>query len=129
MAENRIAVPQRKRGAQPGNKNAIKHGFYSRYYRRRELSDLDLQAAAMDDRQALAEEIAMLKILIRRVLELNEGETSLGEAIDILTALSLAANRMANMIKVQKTIFGDESSYSVLLQKALEEAARRLGIT
>ena len=35
------ASPSRKRGAQPGNTNALKHGFYARAYRSGELNDLD----------------------------------------------------------------------------------------
>jgi hypothetical protein len=47
----------------------------------------------------------------------------------VLSSLSLATNRLANLVKVQKTSFGDDSSYAVLLEKALEKAARRLGIS
>lgn len=39
MAENEH-IPKRRRGGQPGNQNAVKHGFYSRGGRRR-LEDID----------------------------------------------------------------------------------------
>jgi hypothetical protein len=55
MAEHRVAAPLRKRGAQPGNKNALKHGFYSRYYRRRELNDRREQPRGGDRRAQLAQ--------------------------------------------------------------------------
>ena len=32
---------KRNRGAQPGNVNALKHGFYSQQFRNGELADLD----------------------------------------------------------------------------------------
>jgi hypothetical protein len=34
-------MPKRSRGAQPGNTNALKHGFYSKRFSQLELTDLE----------------------------------------------------------------------------------------
>jgi hypothetical protein len=46
------------RGGQPGNTNALKHGFYSRRFRDIEFSDLDVITVA-----DLQNEIAMMRVL------------------------------------------------------------------
>jgi hypothetical protein len=40
MSENESTEPKRKRGGQPGNKNALKHGFYTDGGRKR-LEEVD----------------------------------------------------------------------------------------
>lgn len=49
----------RNRGGQPGNTNALKHGFYSRRFRDIEFSDLDVITVA-----DLQNEIAMMRVLM-----------------------------------------------------------------
>ncbi len=53
---------RRKRGGQTGNLNALKHGFYSKHFKRSELDDLE----EIGD---LQEEIQMMRVVIRRLLE------------------------------------------------------------
>jgi hypothetical protein len=62
---------QRHRGAQPGNTNALKHGFYSARFSPLEARDLDVAL-----RDGVEDEIALLRITIRRVFDLatEEGE-------------------------------------------------------
>lgn len=91
---------KRPRGAQPGNTNAVKHGFYSRKFRPQELDDLDLlMMGNLDD------EIAMLRVIIRRVFDLTNGEDS---TIETWTAgmetLGKACSRMAGMLRTQHLI-------------------------
>ena len=60
---------KRKSGGQPGNLNAFKHGFYSRRFRALELSDLsEVLTDNLDD------EIALLRVIIRRVFEMADRE-------------------------------------------------------
>jgi hypothetical protein len=44
--QKELPPSKRPRGAQPGNSNAVKHGFYSRKFHPQELNDLDLLLAA-----------------------------------------------------------------------------------
>jgi hypothetical protein len=59
--ENR---PEGKRGAPRGNRNALKHGFYSGTLDREERSDLALAARI----QGIDEEIALLRLEIKKIV-------------------------------------------------------------
>ena len=58
----KISKKKRKRGGQPGNLNALKHGFYSRLFREPEIADLDtlamLESVGVDD---LRGEVVMMR--------------------------------------------------------------------
>jgi hypothetical protein len=56
--------PKRHPGAQPGNTNALRHGFYSRRFCRAEKDDL--QRNLLNN---LDDEIALLRVAIRRVFD------------------------------------------------------------
>ncbi len=117
----------RQPGAQPGNFNALKHGFYSRRFSDMERLDLE---ALMED--GLDSEIAMLRIVTRRVLDLPGGVEDLETAFKLLAFLSLASGRIAAMQRVKvhlasnqpdeiKTIFSetiDETLYEMRNPKA-----------
>jgi hypothetical protein len=112
------AEPQpeiRKRGAQHGNTNAVKHGAYSRWFRQLELSDLDL-AGGPD----LHDEIAMLRVLMQRLFELISAETpdieTMGKA---LTVLGKGAYHLGSLMKAEKDINGEKNELAAKLTKAL----------
>ena len=113
---------KRKSGAQPGNANALRHGFYSRRFRNREQCDLEngLQAGLRD-------EISLLRVQIRRLVELAEGQTDLKEAIQTLTAIGLACTRLAGMLKAQRELGGDGSSDARALSEALNDVLKEWG--
>jgi hypothetical protein len=115
---------KRKAGAQPGNFNALKHGFYSQRFSPLELRDLDI---ALTD--GLDDEIALLRVTIRRVFDLASAE---GENYDIwfkaLATLGLASTRLAGLVRTQKLIKGDTSSVASALSQALGEVCDELGI-
>ena len=113
----------RRRGGQPGNTNALKHGFYSRAFKSGELADLDAILA-----EGLQDEIAMLRLTTRRVIEfINEFETP-KEAVATLGALGLAATRLAGLMRTQKILAGQEQNTSAALSQALGEVVKELGI-
>ena len=62
MDEQCASGANRKRGARPGNTNALKHGFYSPRFTTREVRRLDGQSA----HQHLQDEINRVKVLILR---------------------------------------------------------------
>jgi hypothetical protein len=53
----------RKPGGQPGNQNALKHGFYSRYFSPLEVEEL--QVSSID---GLNHEVVLLRVMIRRLV-------------------------------------------------------------
>ena len=55
-------MPTKKKGAQPGNQNALKHGFYSSYFRPAEKRDF----SRFDD-ETLESEINLLRSMLRRL--------------------------------------------------------------
>ena len=115
---------KRKRGAQPGNTNALKHGFYSPRFSPLELRDLDTALA-----DGLDDEIALLRVTIRRVFDLatDEGEDS-ETWFKALSTLGMASTRLAGLLRTQKIIQGDTSSVASALSQALGEVCDELGI-
>jgi hypothetical protein len=55
---------KRKRGAPPGNHNALKHGFYSREFKRKDRFNFDL-ASGMEGVDA---EIALLRLEMKKAV-------------------------------------------------------------
>jgi hypothetical protein len=106
----------RVRGGQPGNLNALKHGFYSRYFKANEIEAIqDLPA---DD---LRQEIAALRVIIRRILELSSGVNDVNTGLRLLSTLSAAAAQLSGLVKVQSLIqqSGTEDSFEEALRQAI----------
>jgi len=115
---------KRTRGAQPGNTNALKHGFYSRRFNPLEVDDLD---AALHE--GVEDEIALLRVTIRRVFDLASEEGEDTETwFKALSTLGLASTRLAGLVRTQKIIQGDSSSVASALSQALGEVCDELGI-
>ena len=96
--------PARKRGAQPGNRNAYKHGFYSNQFSNQDIASLK------DVQKGLVDEILMLRLLMRKVLEqVDEQESSFEQWMGTLQRLSLVANRLAKLVKTHQELTGDVS--------------------
>ena len=95
---------KRKSGGQPGNLNAFKHGFYSRRFRTLELSDLSTVLTGN-----LTDEIALLRVIIRRVFELADTDAETLEDWQMaLSTLGAAATRVAGMLRTQFMISGNK---------------------
>ena len=113
---------KRKPGGQPGNVNAWKHGFYSRRFKALELCDLEAMIT-----NHLDDEIALLRVMIRRVFEAADSEAeTLGEWEHALGTLGAAATRLANLIKVQQITSGKSQNIEDLLAEAIGEAAHEI---
>jgi hypothetical protein len=113
-------------GAQPGaprgNQNARKHGFYSRIYTEEDLADIASVAATAD----LSDEIALLRVFIRRVAV--EGVETM-QAPELLSAISRACGRLTQMLKAQRVISGDAAdSFQQALAEVLDGLEEELGL-
>ncbi len=113
---------KRKRGGQLGNLNALKHGFYSRQFKKMELDDLELLKEGLDD------EIIMMRVITRRFMEaaadFEDGPNDPKEMRDVLGALGLAATRLASLLKTNKVLMGDRGrseAISIALDEVMEE--------
>ena len=115
-----------KRGGQPGNTNAVRHGFYSRKFQDLEVEDLGQVKGGLQD------EIAMLRVSIRRVFE---RATELGDEFadkgpgselfalsQLLTTLGIATTRLAHMLRTQKFLDGgSDDPLEDLVGKVLDD--------
>ena len=111
---------KRKRGAQPGNQNAFKHGFYSRQFQALEAADLD---AAFET--GLANEIAMLRVATRRFFELSDQATDIEEAGRVLSLLAMASSKLAAITRIQHMIGGSQQDTILqALQEAIQEVLK-----
>ena len=106
---------KRQRGAQPGNLNALKHGFYSRYFKASEVEAVqDLHGVD------LGEEIEALRVIIRRVLALSSDIDDVNTGLRLLSTFSAAAAQLSGLVKVQSLIQQDDSEDS--FENALRQA-------
>jgi hypothetical protein len=87
------------RGAPKGNLNALKHGFYSRLFHTSEASDLTESQS-----NNLEHEIKLLRVMIRRTMEMADGIDDLREATRVLGALGAAAGRLAALLQAQRSL-------------------------
>lgn len=116
------STAKRRRGAQPGNVNALKHGFYATLFRPAEMSDLETMLES-----GLAGEVAMLRVMTRRVLALAGGVDDLDEAVGLLRALGVACARLASLLKAEKALAGEgESLARAAISQALTEVVEEL---
>jgi hypothetical protein len=114
---------KRKRGAQPANTNALKHGFYSRVYQTAEASDLDTIL-----HEGLQDEIEMLRVITRRVLTLAEGSQDIETMSNLLGTLGLSATRLASLLKTQRLLSTGDQDTAHAISEALSQVVRELGI-
>ena len=113
----------RSRGGQPGNINAIKHGFYSRRFQDLEAKDLETVL-----REGLEDEIALMRVMIRRVFDYaNDNAGDLEGWTGTLSALGAASTRLAGMLRTQKLFAGSKSDALDALSKALAEVTSEFG--
>jgi hypothetical protein len=116
--------PRKRSGGQPGNWNAFKHGFYSRRYRPLEVSDLN--TVMSDD---LTGEIALLRVIIRRVFEFAGTEaTDLDSWTKALNSLGAAATRLAGLMRTQQILTGGGTDMVDILSQVIGEVANDLGL-
>ncbi len=115
--------PRRSRGAQPGNLNALKHGFYAKHFKTDELAALAEATAG-----TLNGEISLARIAARRVLGLLEEAGTPEEKVALLNAITMAAMRVASLLKTKKYLSGDGDDASTSLSTALQEALKDVAL-
>jgi hypothetical protein len=126
--EEKQPVP-RKRGGQPGNTNAFKHGFYTKNFSLAERRGLQATQGVV-----LGDEIALLRVLIRRFAEQIQASqgVALMESAQHLAVVSEAMLRLASLLRTDRLLGGSESSnfekeLSLSINQALEEMRRDAG--
>ena len=110
---------KRKRGGQPGNNNALKHGFYSSAFKKIELDNIENMG------EGLIDEITLLRICTKRLMDLTTGEEDINEMIRILNTTGQAVIRLGHLLKINKVI-GNSNETIQALSIALTEVTREL---
>jgi hypothetical protein len=109
------------RGAPKGNLNALKNGFYSRLFHASETTDL-----SVDPPTSLEHEITLLRVMIRRTMELADGIDDLREAIRVLDALGAAAGRLSALLRAQKSLNEGQSQLADEISIAIQQVNAEL---
>ncbi len=109
-----------KPGAPKGNLNALKHGYYSRLFRYHETSELP------DEVGNLESEITLLRVMIRRTMQLSEGIDDMKEATRVLDALGAAAGRLASLLRAQKHLCENRSGVADEISIAIQQVNQEL---
>ena len=110
----------RKRGGQPGNTNALKHGLYAGIFKKDELTAL-ASVSSLD----LTPEAELLRVAIRRTMEAidREGENlAFSEQVACLRTLTLSLTCLSRLARSA----GPVSTLRSQLDQALQEALQRI---
>ena len=106
----------KKRGAQKGNQNARKHGFYSRVLSEEEQRDFEQAVLA----EGIDEEIAVLRVKIKSLLKYDPDNVKL---------LMQATNTLIRLIKTRFKVDGkDKPGLKEAITNVLRDVALPLGI-
>jgi hypothetical protein len=109
----------RRRGAPRGNHNAVKHGFYSRQFHRSDIQDLNNHQFI-----GLNDEIDLLRVSIRRVMDRYKTDATLEESLEILRTISLASICLTRLLRTNKLIAEPESN---IIRMALHQVVTEMG--
>jgi len=111
----------RKRGGQPGNTNARKHGFYSARLLPAEISDLD-QIEAVD----MSGEIDLIRTQLRRLLEdANAQPASFQQRIELIRVICIAVRSLNRLIRTHHNIY-PETNNLMEMRRMTEEIRQDL---
>jgi|SRR3970282_314139 len=124
----------RNAGAQPGNKNAQKHGFYSRQFSTTESKRLEGQ-----DRFTIEDELDLLRVCMDRLTEQlsfdeithrdDKGNyTRDNHYLQQLNTLSLMTQSLSTMIRTHYLTRGKGGTLEQGIMEALEELRLELGL-
>jgi len=119
----------RKPGGQPGNRNALKDGFYSAAFTPEEV--VVLREMMQKDPADLTAEIAILRMVIQRGAGTGRRPKK-APPVDptvVLDGVSNAAARLAQVLRAQRVLSGQGSdSLASAFAVALQDVADLLGI-
>jgi hypothetical protein len=117
-----MEIFKRKRGGQPGNHNALKHGFYARAMTKDEIDELSTIGVGLVD------EIILVRTIIRRVAVLAKDEKDRHELEGLLDSLGAAGVRLGSMIRTQRMFFdmADKDQFNRDISTAIGEVLNEL---
>jgi hypothetical protein len=93
---SQLSRPKRRPGAPAGNLNALKHGFYTRRLKRAHLAGVE-----STDASGLVEEIALIRVFTRRLIESIDLDGDPSDIAETLRLLCLASSTISRIIRTQ----------------------------
>ena len=102
------------RGAPRGNKNALKHGFYSR-----ELDLTDLDGFKNLDPLSLDNEIILMRVMVRRLVASSRGVTDFDRLSSLMRTLTFASLSLTRLMRTRYLIQGKSSMLSNEVDEAI----------
>lgn len=105
---------------QPGNLNAMKHGFYLRRWLPGDLDNVDPKQLLI---ASLEDEIKVIRLLMRRFTDLTFEPGSQAEAVKNLETFSLATLRLAQLLQKHQALSAGatDAMYRNAISQAAEE--------
>jgi len=119
--QSKFEKPNPHRGAPLGNLNALKHGFYSRQFKKSDLFGLE-----DCDFDGLKDETTIMRVFIRRFIEQCSDPTDLYETAGILRIRCLATASLTRLIKTQHLLVSDSDDPFRDLRQALAEVNQEM---
>lgn len=120
---NGLPPRSRKRGGQPGNKNALTHGFYSKTFAPAEDRDIDeIKQISLDS------EIDMLRVSIRRIFDLTASVTDPLQAVRYVHVLTRAVTSLDHLVVRQHALHNTQTDIDESLREALDELNDKGGV-
>jgi hypothetical protein len=110
-----------RRGAPLGNMNNFKHGFYSRRLKKRDLTGVESTDVA-----GLIEEIALIRVFTRRLVESFNPNADFYEHVDILRILCVASAAITRVIRAQYLISSAGSGMDDEIAEAIRQVNAEL---
>ncbi len=114
--ENATGESKRKRSGA----NALKQGYYAKSFNQAEAADLEEIGQEAD----LSSEIAMMRVVIRRVFEAADDCAELEAWVSVLRSLGAASTRLSGLLKAQKQLAGGGGEIAEALSQALREVTK-----
>jgi hypothetical protein len=112
----------RRPGAPAGNKNALKHGLYSRAFRSQELTEF-----SASDFSALLGQIGVIRLLVKRVYQLARSEDlDLRDNLAILRALTFAITSINRLVRTRAFLSSNNSGWEAAFHQALEDLTTQI---
>jgi hypothetical protein len=111
------ATPRRRRGGQPGNSNALRHGFFSHSFTDAEMRRLDTTIEG-----EFLDEIALARTNAARLAELlkNYRNMSLDDVVSASNALNNYLDRIQSLSRSQRFMYRNQTT----LEQAIEELGK-----
>jgi hypothetical protein len=111
----------RRRGAPLGNLNNFKHGFYSRRLKKRDITGVESTDVA-----GLVEEIALIRVYTRRLIESFDPNGDFYEHADLLRILCVASSAITRIIRAQYLISSTGSGIDDEIAEAIRQVNAEL---